>query len=484
MADALTNLSEFISKGLLPQEGKAHDLLERLYGGRYQKRHLQGMMLRDAYGLANDADGAGIPWAGLVNPDSPQSGPYGGASVVWFPSKENGSLMGLGIGTRGISPDEGLLNRPGHRRRVAALRRQLAKEGFEVWSKPDPANLGVSVPKTVRLRFPGFEKTFARYGNEMYLVAQVPTNPAKARRVVQAFLDLYAFERGWQPLKEFQEEFEQLLSQLRSGLFPEVTPIQVDELLKLRRFVVLQGPPGTGKTRLANRVKTEIYAGNGMTIQFHPSVTYEDFVIGLSPDAEKENLRFNVKPGWLLDAIDKAGGRPFLLVVDEINRADLGKILGEAIYLFEPGAGEDERSVNLAHSINGSKSLSLPKNLYVLGTMNTADRSIAGMDLAVRRRFAFISVPPERKVVASQDLEIAIRIFDRLCDVFVEHAPQDALELLPGQAYFLAKSEDELRLRFRHELLPLLDEYLREGLLGPASSELWAVRDEVDNIAR
>lgn len=172
------------------------------------------------------------------------------------------------------------------------------------------------------------------------------------------------------------------------------------------------------------------------------------------------------------------------MVIDEVNRADLGKVLGEAIYLFEAGevGGERAREVELPHAVDGKRRFSIPENLYVLATMNTADRSIASIDLAIRRRFAFVAIPPKRAVVADQRLTQATEIFDRLTDVFVEHAPDDALELLPGHAYFLAKSEAELHQRFRFELIPLLDEYLRQGFLGPAATELNAVRDEIDDI--
>ena len=138
--------------------------------------------------------------------------------------------------------------------------------------------------------------------------------------------------------------------------------------------------------------------------------------------------------------------------------------------------------VRIPHPIDGQSEFSIPENLFVLATMNTADRSIAGMDLAVRRRFAFVTMPPDRSVVAVQDLPMATKVFDRIADVFVEHAPNEALDLLPGHAYFLAKDEAELRQRFRYELLPLLDEYLRQGFLGPASTELHAVRDEVEDL--
>jgi 5-methylcytosine-specific restriction protein B len=479
----LSQLVEVIRGEIPPAGANVRPLLDGLFGERYQRRHFAPSILRDAYALATGDGDEGVPYAGLIHPDNPPSGPYGGTSVVWFPSRETGSLMGFGVGTRGLAPDEGILTRPGHRRRIAALRSVLSKMGVEAWSKPDPAALGVQVPKATQARFAGFAKTFQRYGHEMYCIAAVPRDPKLARAVVTAFLDLYAFERGWQVLKAAEAEFEALQTSLRQSLFPSVDAADVDGLLRRRRFVVLQGPPGTGKTRLAEQVRKERFGDHGMTIQFHPAVTYEDFVVGLSPDPTQGNLRFDVRPGWLLQAIHAAKERPYLLVIDEVNRADLGKVLGEAIYLFE--AGEiGKRKVTLPHKVAGMTSLRLPENLYVLATMNTADRSISGMDLAVRRRFAFVTLMPEESVVDSQGLPDASAVFRRLLDVFIEHAPDEALDLLPGHAYFLADNQAALRERFRYELLPLLDEYLRQGFLGPAGAELYAVRDAVQDFVR
>jgi len=134
-----------------------------------------------------------------------------------------------------------------------------------------------------------------------------------------------------------QQETEEFYASLHEHLFPEVTPASVNALLRERRFVVLQGPPGTGKTRMAEQVRREYFESRGRTVQFHPAITYEDFVVGLSPDPSDSGLTFRAKPGWLLQAALEAHDVPYLLIVDEINRADLGKVLGEAIYLFEPG---------------------------------------------------------------------------------------------------------------------------------------------------
>jgi 5-methylcytosine-specific restriction protein B len=135
-------------------------------------------------------------------------------------------------------------------------------------------------------------------------------------------------------------------------------------------------------------------------------------------------------------------------VVDEINRADLGRVLGEAIYLFEAESGAP-RSVRLPHAIDGSQTFTLPANLHVLATMNTADRSVARMDLAIRRRFAFVTMMPDRAVVQEHSTPTGLALFDALCDVFLEFAPDDALALLPGHSYFLVRDGDEAALRTR-----------------------------------
>jgi 5-methylcytosine-specific restriction protein B len=480
--DALGKLSEAIRLGLPGPVGGLKPLMEDLFGERYHSRHLQPTCMRDAYALAGDSDN--VPYAGFINPDNPPSGPYGGTSIVWFPSTDTGSLIDFGVGTRGLPPDEGILMRPGHRRRIAALRRYLARLGVEAWTKPDPSALGITVPNTVRERFSGFESVFKRYGAEIYAAAPVPNDPKTARQVVQAFLDLYAYERGWQPLASARPDYEMFHGALRQDLFPRLDQDRLYDLLLQRRFVILQGAPGTGKTRLAEEIRRSRFNGRGLTVQFHPAVTYEDFLIGLAPDAESGNLRFDVRSGWLLQGAELAKQGPTLLIIDEVNRADLGKVLGEAIYLFEPGeiGGKYSRTVALPHQLNGQSKFQMPDNLYVLATMNTADRSIAHIDLAVRRRFAFVTMHPDRGVVAALAPPTALRVFDQIADVFVEHAPAEALSLLPGHAYYLAANDAQLHDRYRYELIPLLDEYLEQGLLGPAGTELYAVRDAIEDL--
>ena len=107
------------------------------------------------------------------------------------------------------------------------------------------------------------------------------------------------------------------------------------------------------------------------------------------------------------------------------------------------------------------------------------------MDLAVRRRFAFMTLMPDRQVLVEQNCpQEALDAFDWLSDIFVEFAPDEALTLLPGHSLFLAKTGEELRMRFRYELLPLIDEYLRQGFLAQAASELISVRDRIEDLSR
>ena len=481
--ESLSALSHIIAQGLDyptggPKNSQIKTVLDGLFESRYHARSRPKDAFRDAYGLRDD----GVPYAGVIAPENPNSGAYGGASLAWFPC-DDGTLMTLVVGTKGLAPDEGLLTRHGHRRRVSALRSYLTHRGVAAWSKADPAAISTKIPEAAGRQFSSCASVFNRYGEVIYSAAWIPKGNANvAEQVVRVYFDLYGRERGWVIRASAQQDFDDFLEALHDHLFPAITAANVNELLRERRFVVLQGPPGTGKTRMAEMVRRDFFGSHGRTVQFHPAVTYEDFVVGLSPDPSDTGLRFSPKRGWLLQAAEDARDAPYLLIVDEINRGDLGKVLGEAIYLFEPGevGGSQAREVHLTHAVEGRASFRLPPNLYVLGTMNTADRSIAGLDLAVRRRFAFVTLMPDPGVVA---LTAAREVFDRLTDVFVEHVTDDMLHLLPGHSYFLARDERHLRNRFRYDLLPLLDEYLRQGLLGPASSDLHAVREQIADFA-
>lgn len=484
--DSLDKLAAVIAEGL-PGKEERESLAERtaeaidaVFGERYpaKAKYARRVVLMPA----DD----NVSFAGLLHPDNPTSGVYGGMSLIWFPvaasdDRPASTLLTLVCGTRGLSPDEHIMGRPGHVRHLRALQRHLAKECKTFsWIKPDPTDLNDSVPKVAQQKLPQFTSIFKRYGHHIYACVEVPKDAKSAREIVGSFFDFYAWEREWAPLKKFTSEVEEMKLSLRGNMFPRTDIEQVYNLLMQRRFVILQGPPGTGKTRMATQVLIEKFGGSGFSVQFHPAVSYETFVSGISPSVEDSNLSFQVKSGWLLDAINECDGKPYLLHVDEINRADLSRVLGEAIYLFEPReiAEGASRKVRLQNATStGERELSIPDDLFLLGTMNSADRSIAIMDMAVRRRFAFVDVWPDIDVVRAQGIELATEAFAQIQDIFCQYASDDSFNLLPGHSYFLAADEDELKNRFRYELIPLLHEYLQEGRLASCETELRAYID-------
>jgi len=211
---------------------------------------------------------------------------------------------------------------------------------------------------------------------------------------------------------------------------------------------------------MAGELLRDEYGGNGRSVQFHANTTYENFVGGLAPvtDTGAMGLRFAPAMGFLMERAKAALADPtrdYLLHIDEINRADLGKVLGEAIYLLEPDA-DHEREIELPYDFSAPfhRKFRLPSNLHIIGTMNSADRSIAILDVAVRRRFAFVSLWPSRTIVQGEPMGEA---FGRILSTFFEHAPDDVLPLMPGHSYFLKRES------LRVGLAPLLEEYLAQG---------------------
>jgi 5-methylcytosine-specific restriction protein B len=169
---------------------------------------------------------------------------------------------------------------------------------------------------------------------------------------------------------------------------------KIADLLWERRQIVLYGPPGTGKTWLARVLARHLTdEGSVKLVQFHPSYTYEDFFEGFRPgDPDGSGtLTFTLRAGPFRNFAEAAGDHPeipYILIIDEINRANLAKVFGELYFLLE----YRDQPVNLQYS--PTLEFTLPKNLFIIGTMNTSDRSIARIDAAMRRRFAFVELDP------------------------------------------------------------------------------------------
>ncbi|MFJ6811004.1 DUF4357 domain-containing protein [Streptomyces anulatus] len=242
---------------------------------------------------------------------------------------------------------------------------------------------------------------------------------------------------------------------------------EVRDLLWDERQLIFYGPPGTGKTYAALALAE--YLGGGAErvklVQFHPSYSYEDFFEGFRPreNPETGEVAFRLTAGPLRELADVASREgnhhiPHFLIIDEINRANLAKVFGELYFLLE----YRRRSVRLTYS--GDDFL-LPPNLFVIGTMNTADRSIALVDAAMRRRFAFVELSPRteptrgllRRWLGRQGFD------SRPADLLdALNSRIDDPEFLIGPSYLMNKSvhrEGGLDRIWRTKILPLLEEH-------------------------
>jgi hypothetical protein len=235
----------------------------------------------------------------------------------------------------------------------------------------------------------------------------------------------------------------------------------VSELLEDKRQVIFYGPPGTGKTFVAQRF-AEWYADDGCveTVQFHPSYTYEDFVQGFRPVGGKEgSVDFTLAPGPLLDLADKAKrtGKQCVLLIDEINRGNLAKIFGELYYLLEY-RDEDIR-------LQYGDQFRLPENLVLIGTMNTADRSIAFIDSALRRRFHFMRFFPDAWPVSGllrRWLEANKPEMSHVADLLdAANELLDDRDFQIGPAHFMTEKldDDRLEMIWTYSVTPYLEEH-------------------------
>jgi 5-methylcytosine-specific restriction enzyme B len=270
-------------------------------------------------------------------------------------------------------------------------------------------------------------------------------------------------------------------------------PAHVQDILERKRQVILYGPPGTGKTHWAYQSAKSIAAHNNFgqdfnslspqqmermngdihtpgLVQFctfHPSYGYEDFIEGYKPNSSNGNLVFELRPGIFKRLTLEALSHPeskYILIIDEINRGDIPRIFGELITLLE----KNKRGITLPLPVSG-EAFTVPDNVYIIGTMNTADRSIALLDTALRRRFGFIELMPDSSVFGITSLDgIPLGAWlDTLNRRILESVGKDARNLQIGHAYLLDKGYPindfpSFMQVLQEDIFPLLEEYCYE----------------------
>ena len=218
--------------------------------------------------------------------------------------------------------------------------------------------------------------------------------------------------------------------------------------------------------------KTIEIKGESCFIQFHPAYSYEDFVRGIITETTEEGqVVYSIQNKILAEFADKAINNPkakYVLIIDEINRANLPAVLGELIYALEYRG----KPVESMYEYESNREIILPENLLIIGTMNTADRSVGNIDYAIRRRFAFVTLFSDKTVVENyyDDDNLrnyAIGLFEKVEALFnKENLSPDYKkdDIMIGHSYFLATNNENLKIKLEYEIKPILLEYVKDGI--------------------
>ena len=333
------------------------------------------------------------------------------------------------------------------------------------------------------------------------------------------------------------------------------------DILNFKKNIILQGAPGTGKTystaNLALRIigedttglshsaimeKYEEKSGQIQFITFHQSMDYEDFVEGIKPEVVKDeqkgvsHVNYKVEDGIFKQICTSAKDKPkqnFVLIIDEINRGNVAKIFGELITLIEADKrklvkiNDDKKENNENTTETGSQEttkneengnqhtitvtlpyskepFSVPSNLYIIGTMNTTDRSTGTLDYALRRRFSFVTITStfekdkDGKIIRNKNnnnieyiecvelknyydekdsgvAQTAYTLFTKVYDFLADpknKADMNIEDLMIGHSYFMVKDKEELKLKLEYEIKPLIREYAKDGIITVSEKDL------------
>lgn len=281
---------------------------------------------------------------------------------------------------------------------------------------------------------------------------------------------------------------------------------EFSELLKEKHNIIIQGAPGTGKTyntaaiALAALDIKDVDLSDHKAVMdrykdlqdiqiffttFHQSLDYEDFVEGLRPCIQTNEAGETI--GIIYEPVDgifkracnvaQENNKPVVLIIDEINRGNVSKIFGELITLLEADKRKDGNHPITVILPYTKDNFNVPSNLFIIGTMNTTDRSTGTIDYALRRRFAFVTLKADKKVIDNHyiqmkdsDLkETAISLFEDIYK-FIEN-PNHLCgdfgidDLMVGHSYFMAETKKELENKIKYEVIPLIKEYINDGIL-------------------
>ena len=415
--------------------------------------------------LEENAFKEGAAYWGFLNPEEETSGQYSDFSFVVFPDfypDVKTCVVCLGVGSSGFRNDYHLAALPGIRRMFLKLKGQNT---FFKASFSDIESTSTDLLNEITTSHPQLTTVVKRY--KTVLPASCIVNPQEENgmKIIYAWLATYAKIRSWATNEKQRDAIEEALSGIPdSEVHNEEDDIK--DLLEKRKYIVLQGAPGTGKTYTALNI-AEDYKKTFFE-QFHAETTFSDFVYGIEPNISKgtSQPQFKAKKGILYQAVEYAAenkDETVLLIIDEINRANLSNVLGPVFYLFEYQTGM--RNVEI--SVGDMKLTQLPNILYVIATMNTADRSLAVVDFALRRRFAWYTLRPH-EITPGVGKVFMGKTYKKIADIFFLYATDDELNLQPGQSYFIVgtnESDKEMKERMIYELLPLMKEYLTEGYL-------------------
>ncbi len=325
----------------------------------------------------------------------------------------------------------------------------------------------------------------AKYETRPYLNKEDPRKKEFVGRVANSDIreELIGLKVGsWGQSPFHYEKRDKLINGVRSeSKEPERgETMESKELKLLKQFwqIIFSGPPGTGKTFGAKKLLKELFgvktdkelealrknSARWDIVQFHPSYNYEDFVRGIQAETTNGQVAFEARNKTFGEMCERACKKPedaYALIIDEINRANVSAVLGELIYALEYRDEEIKTSLK----VEGNQGLTIPSNLYIIGTMNTADRTIGQIDYAVRRRFAFVSCPPDKSVITDEKArdffdDVDNKVFDK------QHISQDfdKEDVRIGHSYFLA-SGHKLANKIIYQVIPILHEYIKDGVL-------------------